>query len=359
MKAAVLYEFGSPFVVEEVELRGPAEHEVLVRAGAAGVCHSDVHVAAGHWEGLSVPLVGGHECAGVVEKVGRGVTMVKPGDHILTSWWPNCGQCFYCLSGRPNLCDNPVQLSPATSMWKNEQKINIINQGGFAEYFVVPEAAAIPIKKEVPMHIAAVMGCAVMTGVGAVMNTAKVRPGATVAVFGCGGVGLNVIQGACLCGAARIIGVDLADDKLVNARGFGLTDSVNAAKRDPVEAVKELTGGAGVDYAFEAIGNFKAIEQAVNSLRKGGLAVVVGVPANRNDPVRFPYENLNGERTITGSLYGSANMRIDFPRLVDLYLSGKLDLDRLVTRKYHLDEINQAFSHMLKGQVGRGVIVFD
>jgi len=357
MKAAVLYQPHLPLVVEEVDLRGPGPGEVVVRLAASGVCHSDYHVVKGEWAN-DLPIVLGHEGAGVVEEVGEGVATVEPGDHVVLSWMPNCGRCTYCITGRPHLCDHPPEVDQASGMWKDNHRLNLFaHVASFAEYTLVPESGAIPIREEMPLDRASLLGCGVMTGVGAAINTARVRPGSTVAVFGCGGVGLNVIQGAALAGAGRIIAVDLTEEKLMFARRFGATDGVNAAGQNPVEAIGELTGGAGVDYAFEAIGNLQAMEQAYASVRKGGMAVIVGMPPH-GERMSFPATLLYGERRLTGSLYGSANLRVDIPRLVDLYLAGKLDLDTLITRRYALEEVNEAFAAMGAGQVGRGVIVF-
>lgn len=357
MRAAVLYQPRSPLVVEEVEIRGPAPGEVLVRLAASGVCHSDFHVVKGEWT-YDLPIVLGHEGAGIVERVGEGVTTVGPGHHVVLSWMPNCGRCYYCVTGRPNLCDHPRELAPGSGMWIGDLRLNILGHvGSFAEYTVVPEAGAVPIREEMPLDRASLLGCGVMTGVGAAINTARVRPGSTVAVFGCGGVGLNVIQGAALAGAGRIIAVDLTEDKLEFARRFGATDGVNAAEQDPVEAIKGLTGDAGADYGFEAIGDPQAMEQTYASVRKGGVAVIAGMPPD-GERMSFPATLLYGERLLTGSVYGSANLRVDIPRLVDLYLAGRLDLDTLVTRRYALEEVNEAFAAMGGGQVGRGVIIF-
>ena len=357
IRAAVLYEANTPLVVEEVELRGPGPSEVLVNLAASGVCHSDYHIVKGDWP-HAMPLVLGHEGAGIVEKVGAGVTKVKPGDHVALSWKPNCGRCDYCITGRPHLCVNTQDISETSGMWLGDLKLNMYNRvASFAEYTVAPEAGMIPIPEEMPLDRASLLGCAVMTGVGAVINTARVWPGSTVAVFGCGGVGLNMIQGAALASAGRIIAVDVQDHKLEFARQFGATDGVNASEQDPVEAIKALTGGEGVDFAFEAIGIPEVMEQAFISVRRGGMAVVVGIP-ERGRRMSFPTNLLIGERTLTGSLYGSGNLRLDIPRLVDFYLAGKLDLDTLVARRYPLEGVNDAFAAMGGGEVGRGVLVY-
>ena len=360
MKAAVLYQAGSPLVVQEVELHGPGRNEVLVRVAVCGVCHSDLHILRGEWAGFDPPIVVGHEGAGIVEHVGEGVTAVRPGDHVVLGWKTRCGECAYCISGRPYLCDRSPRLDEASSLLKDDLRINRMLSSGFlAGYAVVPQSIAIPIRAEMPLAQASLLGCAVMTGVGAAVNTARVQPGSTVAVFGCGGVGVNVVQGAALCGATQIIGVDIAEDKLEYARAFGLTHGVNAAQEDPVAAIRSLTGGVGADYSFEAIGNAKVAEQAFAALGKGGVAVIIGMPAFRETThLSLPVMPFFGDRWVTGSYYGGANLWRDVPRMVDLYLAGKLDLDRLVARRYPLEEVNQAFADLAGGRPGRGLIVF-
>ena len=360
MKAAVLYDAGSPLVVDEVALRGPGRDEVLVRVAACGVCHSDFHMVKGEWVDYRPPIVVGHEGAGVVEQTGEGVTTVKPGDHVVLGWKASCGACRYCIIGRPYLCEDPPALDPGTSIWKDSQRISFARiTAYFAEYAVAPKSVVIPIREEVSLDVASLLACCVMTGVGAAVNTAQVQPGTTVAVIGCGGVGINVIQGAVLCGAARIIGVDIGQDKLAYACSFGLTDAVDAAKQDPVKAIMELTSGAGVDYAFEAVGSVKTVEQAFASLGQGGKAIVAGIPAFREAArLSLPIKPFYGDRWLTGAYYGGANLRRDIPRLVDLYLRGRLELDRLITRRYPLAEINEAFADLVAGRPGRGVIEF-
>lgn len=361
MKAAVLYEYNAPLKVEDLELDEPLSGEVLVKMGASGVCHSDYREIKGEWRnwGLApLPVVLGHEGAGVVEKVGEGVTSVKPGDHVILAWFPGCGRCLYCVTGSPANCDNPILFQGDTRLHKGQQRINhYLGVSSFAEYAVVPESGAIPIRKDVPLEGAALVGCCVPTGVGAAINTARVKAGSTVAVFGCGGVGLNVIQGAALSGAGKVIAVDTRENKLGFARQFGATHTVNASQGDPVERIKEITAGQGVDYAFEAIGNQETMAQAIMSTRKMGTACIVG-QAPDTAILSFPANILYDERRIIGSNYGSSNPQVDMPRLLDLYIDGKLKLDELVTRTYPLDEINDAFEAMKKGEVARGVIKF-
>src|SRR5918992_4499228 len=281
MKAAVLYEARTPLVVETVDLDDPKEGEVLVRLASAGVCHSDYHVMKGEWT-LPLPMVLGHEAAGVVEKVGSRVTQVKPGDHVILNFRPNCGWCRYCTIGRPVLCNGAdtlrwMMFDGTVRLHKGGQDIyHFARTASFAEYAVVPQSGAVPVRKDMPLEKACLVGCAVMTGVGAVVNTARVPAGSSVLVIGCGGIGLNVIQGAALAGAERIIAVDLLENKLAYAREFGATDIVDASKGDVPGRILEMTDG-GADYAFEAIGFSKTIEQAYESTCPGGVTTVVGM----------------------------------------------------------------------------------
>jgi S-(hydroxymethyl)glutathione dehydrogenase/alcohol dehydrogenase len=360
MKAAVLYQPGDPMVIEHAELHGPGPGELLVRLAACGVCHSDLHILKGEWAGFDPPIVVGHEGSGTVEAVGQGVSGLSCGDPVVLGWKTHCGQCRECVAGRTHLCDRSPRVAESSKLTVGGRPIGRMLATAFlAEYAVVPQSAVIPIRPEMPLEPAALLGCAVMTGVGAATNTARVEPGTTVAVYGCGGVGVNVVQGASLCGAARIIGVDLSKAKLDYARHFGLTDAIDATKGDPVTALLEHTGGTGVDYAFEAVGNVQVMEQCFRSLAKRGVAVYVGMPAYRErKQVSLPVVPFFGERWVTGSYYGSANLRRDIPRLVELYLGGKLDLDTLVARRYPLDEVNRAFADLEAGQPGRGIIVY-
>ena len=359
INAAVLEKAGSPLVVGQVTLGGPGRGEVLVRMAVCGVCHSDLHIIKGEWAGFEPPIIVGHEGAGVVEAVGEGVDTVAPGDHVVLGWKTRCGRCRSCANGWPHLCDDPPVLAQESALSRDGHTIRRMLVSAFlAEYAVVPWSVAIPIAKDMPLDRAALLGRAVMTGVGAAMNTAQVRPGTSVAVYGCGGVGVNVIQGAALCGAAQIIGVDIAEDKLAYARNFGLTHTINAAQEDPVAAIQALTGGAGVAYAFEVVGNAVVAEQAFASLGKRGKAVIVGMPAFRESVrLSLPIMPFYGERSLTGSYYGGARLWRDIPRLVNLYLQDKLDLDSLVARHYPLPEVNGAFADLAGGEPGRGVIV--
>lgn len=361
VKAAVLWAFNEPLKIESLKLKPPREDEVVVKIAASGVCHSDLSVVKMVLP-LPPPVVLGHEGAGVVEEVGKGVTDLKSGDRVVLSWVENCGKCEYCISGHAYLCDTGIRSSMAgreAVFEKDGTDISrMVGVASFAERTVVRATACIKIAEDVPLDRACLVGCAVMTGVGAAINTAKVRPGETVAVFGCGGVGLNVIQGAALCGASRIIAVDLVDSKLNLAREFGATDLVNGRQTDAVDAIKSLTGGLGVDYAFEVIGAQTAIQQAFGALKRGGKAVIVGVPRMGEEVSlqgwRLPLEG----KSIIGSLYGSANMRRDMPRLIDLYMRKRLKIDELISRRIKLDDVNAALDAMEKGEVVRSVIVY-
>jgi NDMA-dependent alcohol dehydrogenase len=358
-QAAVLNANHEPLNVEPLDVRDPREGDVLVRLGASGVCHSDLHAITGDLP-MPLPCVLGHEGAGVVEAVGPGVQRVKQGDHVVLNWVPFCGACWYCTSGNAYLCETGyVKAMGAEVFHRNGTTIGqFAGIGSMTELTVVPETACIPIDADIPLDRACLIGCGVMTGVGAVINTARVQPGQSVAVFGAGGVGLNVVQGAVLAGADPIIAIDLNERKLGFAKQFGATHTVNAGSTDPVSAVLELTGMRGADYAFEVIGRPEVVQQAFMAVRRGGKAVVVGVPP-ATAMVSVPGMLLPlAEKSIIGSLYGSANMARDVPRLIQLYRAGKLKLDELITRRYRLAQVNEAFSAMEKGEVARGVITF-
>lgn len=365
MKAAVLYELNTPLVVEEVELQQPQEGEVLIKVAASGVCGSDLHVINGGIK-RTLPMVLGHECAGVVVETGKGVTKVQPGDHVIVSWVAPCGNCAYCIAKKPHLCSTAAArrftgvMDDGTCRIRKDGRAihHFMGVSSFAEYAVVAENAAIPINKSIPFDIAALVGCGVMTGIGAAINTAKVEPGSTVAIIGLGGVGLNVVQGCRLAGAEKIIVIDVLDNKLEGARDFGATHFINARNIDTVQAVRDITAGIGVDYAFEVIGNPTTALQAFNCTKKGGMALVVGIAAadkTANIPLySFPAE----EKTMTGSWYGSTNPPVDFPKILNLYSAGKLKLDELVSRVFSLDQINEAFDVLQQGDVIRSVIIF-
>lgn len=363
IKAAVLYEAKTPLVIETVDLDEPTDGEVLVRIAAAGVCYSDYHIMKGEWT-MPMPMVLGHEAAGIVEKVGAGVSRVAPGDHVILNFRANCGTCHNCVVGRPVICtgvETPrwFMFDGSVRLHKGGQDIHHFSRtASFAEYAVVPEAGAVPVRQDMPLDKASLLGCSVMTGVGSVINTAKVEPGATVLVIGCGGIGLNVIQGAALAGAERIIAVDTLQNKLAYAQEFGATDTLAANEGDVVERVIEMTGG-GVDYAFEAIGNPQAIRQAYEATCLGGTAVVVGMAAETEELSINALSLPRSEKVLMGSWYGSARPWVDFPKLVNLYMNGQLKIDPMVSRTYLLDQINEAYEALDKGEVARSVILFD
>jgi S-(hydroxymethyl)glutathione dehydrogenase/alcohol dehydrogenase len=365
IKAAVFYEPHVPFSVETLDLEEPRAGEVLVKVAAVGVCHSDWHLMTGATR-HPLPVVPGHEGAGVVAALGPGVTRVKPGDHLALNWAPNCGKCFYCLNDRPSLCAayvGPlwagVMLDGSTRLSKNGQPVYHFSAlACFAEYCVVPQECCVPFDAAVPLPVAALIGCAVTTGVGAVLNTARVKPGSSVAVFGAGGVGLSIIMGAHLAGASRIIVVDRAPAKLELARSFGATDALLGGPQVN-EAIRDLTSGRGADYVFEAIGIPAVQEQCLDAARPGGTIVLAGI-SPMGSGTNLPGAIITRqEKTIMGTYYGSANTARDFPLYGDLYLRGQLPLDKLVSKTYPLERINEAYADMLSGETGRGVIVFD
>jgi Zn-dependent alcohol dehydrogenase len=364
-QAAVLWEPGRPVEVLDVDLAPPNAGEVLVRIAACGVCHSDLHVVDGHLP-EPVPLVLGHEAAGVVEEVGHGVESLEPGDHVVLALVPSCGECEECLRGRPNFCSLGARMAAEGTLADGTSRLSLNGTtlhhfnsiSSFAGHAVVPASAAVRIRQDVALDAAALVGCSVLTGYGAVANTAGVEEGATVAVWGCGGVGANVVQGARLRGASKIVAVDTRPEKLALAKKLGATDTVEAGEgRDAVAAVRDLTGG-GPDYAFEAIGSERAIQEAWAAARPGGTVVVVGIMPRGASLTIDPWQFMS-EKTLKGTFLGSARIQEDVPALVDLYHSGELELDRLVSRKLRLDELPDAFDRLRAGDVVRQVVVFD
>jgi S-(hydroxymethyl)glutathione dehydrogenase/alcohol dehydrogenase len=365
MRAAVLHHIPGELVLDEVGIDSPGPHEVVVRTAAAGLCHSDLHFMDGKYT-MPTPVVLGHESAGVVDAVGSDVVYVKPGDHVITCLSVFCGRCGYCLSGRPQLCDREgldrSRDQPPRLSYRGERCNQFAGLSSFAEHMLVHENAVVKIVDDMPLDRAALIGCGVTTGVGAVFRTAAVEPGSTVAVIGCGGVGLNCVQGAALAGASRVVAVDTNPFKLDLAKEFGATDVVDASVGDPVAAVRELLpaqrGVGGVDYAFEAIGLKQAAEQAFAMIKKGGTATVIGmIPPGVK--VELEGAELLSEKRLQGSSMGSNRFRHDMPRYIQLYLDGRLKLDELVSARIKLDEINSGFAAMIGGEVARSVIVFD
>ncbi len=360
MKAVVLRQVLQPLTIEDVDVSAPGPHEVLVHTVAAGVCHSDVHFHQGLYP-TPMPVVLGHESAGVIESVGSEVRYVKPGDHVITCLSVFCGHCEYCTTGRPHLCDREETQRGANEPPRLSQGGELMHQfanlSSYAEQLLVHEHAVVKVRDDMPLDRAALIGCGVTTGMGAVMNTAKVPPGSTVAVIGCGGVGLSAVQGAVIAGAGRVIAVDTRATKLELAQICGATDLVNASEGDPVQQIKDMTGG-GVEYSFEAIGLKTTAEQAFYMLRKGGTATIIGmIPVGTKIELNGP--DFLREKKIQGSSMGSNRFRVDMPRYVDMYLSGKLKLDEMISRHITLDQINDAFEALLQGEVARQVIRFD
>ncbi len=360
MKAAVLREINKPLEIEDVQHGDPAPREVLVRTVAAGVCHSDLHFQNGSYP-YPLPSVLGHESAGVVEAVGSDVTYVKPGDHVITCLSAFCGHCEHCLTGHMSLCQEPeLQRAPGQPPRLSaggEDIAQFLNLSSFAEYMLVHEHAIAKVREDMPLDRAALIGCGVTTGVGAVIHTAAVEPGSTVAVIGCGGVGLSAINGAAIAGAARIIAVDMVESKLELARKFGATDVVNAKDNDAVGEVREMTGG-GVHYSFEAIGLKQTAEQAFKMLGFGGTATIIGmIPVGTQVELHGPEFLM--ERKMQGSNMGSNRFRVDMPRFVDFYLQGRLHLDDLISGRIKLEDVNDGLAALETGEVARNVIMFE
>jgi S-(hydroxymethyl)glutathione dehydrogenase/alcohol dehydrogenase len=360
MKAAVLREVRQPLQIEEVQISKPGPREVLIRTVAAGVCHSDLHFIEGSYPTV-LPAVLGHESAGIVEQVGSEVRTVKPGDHVITCLSAFCGHCEYCLTGHMSLCVSPETKRDQEAEPRLTQATGpltqFLNLSSFAEQMLIHENACVAIRKDMPLDRAALIGCGVLTGVCSVFHTANVRPGDTVAVIGCGGVGLAAINGAAIAGASRIIAIDASPSKDNMARHFGATDFVCAAEGNTVKTVLEMTKG-GVQHSFEAVGLKTTTEQAFGMLRRGGTANIIGmIPIGQT--IELPGYAFLGEKKLQGSMMGSNHFPVDMPRLVDMYLAGKLKLDEMISRRIKLEEVNEAFTEMKTGQIARSVIVFD
>lgn len=357
-RAAVLRDTDKPLDVVDVELDPTGPGQVRVRLAATGVCHSDLSIIRGALR-HPMPAVPGHEGAGVVVEVGDGVTKVAPGDHVILNWTPACGGCFFCAKAQPWLCERAAvdALNAPYASVGGERLSPVLGAGAFAEETLVLDRAVVRIPDDVPFEIAALVGCAVTTGFGAVVNTARVQPGESVVVIGCGGVGLSIVQGARYAGAERIVAVDLSEEKRALAEDLGATDTVDG--NDDVEAaVRDLTGGRGADHVFEAIGRAPTIKAAYRSARRGGTVVVVGA-GRHDDLVSFSALELFFQaRSLVGCVYGSADVARDFPRILDLHRSGELALDRLITSRIPLDGVNDALAAMEAGEGARTVVVF-
>ena len=371
IKAAVLHEQGKehpfaqsqPLTVEDVELAPPGDDEVLIKTGAAGLCHSDLSMIRGVME-RKVPMVPGHEAAGVVEEVGKNVTQCKAGDHVVMSFVPICGECEYCTTGRSNICITVFRARATGALINGERRLSLEGRplhhtngvSCYAEYMVACEDSVIVIDKDVPMVDAALFGCAVVTGVGAIINTAKIRPGATIGVVGLGGVGLCALLGGIVAGAGRIIAIDVADDKLGLARQLGATDTFNATDPDCVDNVVDATKG-GVEYAFEVAGVVAAMQTAYAITRRGGMTVTSGL-SQQEHTFKIPHAQLVvDERTIKGSYMGSSVVRQDVPKFIQLYKQGKLPVDKLRSGNIGLEELNKGFDKLAAGEAVRQMLV--
>jgi S-(hydroxymethyl)glutathione dehydrogenase/alcohol dehydrogenase len=361
MKAAVLHAPNQPLTIEEVSLARPGPREVLLRTAFAGLCHSDLHFIEGLYP-IPTPVVLGHESSAIVEAVGDGVGYVKPGDHVITCLSVFCGTCPQCLTGHPNLCENTeVKMPPGVARrltWRGGQHMNqAFNLSSFAEQMLVHENAVVKIDPDIPLDRAALVGCGVMTGVGAVFNAARVEPGASVAVIGCGGVGLAAVNGAALAGAERIIAIDVVPAKLELARTLGATDTINAGNADPVQMVKEMTGG-GVHYSFEALGTKRTAEQAFEMLRPGGTATIIGMVPFGLKIELHGFDFLR-DRKIQGTSMGGNRFRVDMPRLLSLWRQGRLKLDHLISGRLRLEQINDGFAALKSAAPVRQLIDFN
>jgi S-(hydroxymethyl)glutathione dehydrogenase/alcohol dehydrogenase len=363
MKAAVLRERNQPMGIEDLAIAKPRGAEVLVRVKAVGLCHSDQHVIDGH-AALPLPMVLGHEVAGVVEQVGEGVSRLRVGDHVVVCLAFHCGHCDQCESGHGNRCRKPgaaraADEAPRLLAGGTEAIGQFCEIGGFAEQVLVHESGCVAVRPDIPFDKAALIGCGVTTGVGAAVRSAQVRPGQVVAVIGCGGVGLSAINGAALSGAGRIIAIDVLPNKLEMARLFGATDVIDASQGDVAAQVKELTKGRGVDHAIECIGRKETIEQGCAMLGRGGTATIVGLASPATRIELSPLLMMLQERRVQGCFMGGVRTMIDIPRYADLYMQGKLNLDALVSRHLTLPQIDEGFAAMLNGEVARSVVLFD
>jgi S-(hydroxymethyl)glutathione dehydrogenase/alcohol dehydrogenase len=361
VNAPVLIKPGERMQMMELDLDEPRFGEVRVKMVASGVCHSCLHAYDGSHTGIPMPIVLGDEGSGVVDAVGPGVTQLQEGDHVVISWAPTCGACKYCNLGFPALCMNTPAIGKAngdvTLFHHQGEDVYHYGPATYGSYIVVPESAAVKIREDFPLELAALIGCSVATGFGSAVNSAGLRAGQSVAVFGCGGVGLNAIQGAVATGAHPIIGVDVLDSKLEFAREFGATHTINTARQDLEAEIKKIASD-GVDATIVAVGSIKALEQGLSILAKQGIEVVLGLP---DSGAKFPVDPwllMGGERRIVGSRYGTGNPLVEFPKLVELAISGQIKIAELVTKRYDLDEADEAFRSLAAGEQARGLIVF-
>ena len=357
-RAALMTAPNEPLEVCELEQDPPRAGEVAVRIAASGICHSDLNRL--QRQSPILPMVLGHEGAGVVDEVGPGVTELAVGDHVVLTVFPSCGQCWYCLRGDSYLCSGNYtggMVDGTARLHRNGEDVwQLGATGTFSERVITPLYCAVKVPKDAPLKLVALLGCGVTTGFGAALNTANIKPGDSVAVLGCGGVGLNSIQGARICGASEIIAIDIFDSKLETARQFGATSTINVKDTDPLAAVRELTGGRGVDHAFEVIGTPKTIHQAMSVTRPGGETILVGMT---DEPFSLmPRSFIHSSITLKGSRYGSGNFPRDVLTMIDFYNRGMLKLDELVSRELKLDDINEGFDAMVRGEVARSIVSF-
>ncbi len=363
MKAAVLYEFSKPMVIEEVTLDPPGKGEVKIKIAATAICHSDIHSIKGEHGNLPLPAVPGHETAGYVEEVGEGVTYVKPGDPVVASIIPEgCGQCYYCRIGLPNQCTTNRLYLAGKGKYTNKKGQRLAQHAGpvagFAEYATIPEVNLVKVPEDLPLDRACLLACGVISGFGAVVNRAKVRANESVAVIGTGGVGINAIQGAVFSGAYPVIAVDVRDSKLETAKAFGASHAVNAkTEKDPVKAVWDITYGRGADYVIVAVAGIEILRQGFMMSARDGTTVVIGHGHGEQLSAFTPTDFMGGKK-LTGSAMGAARLRIDIPRLIELYKAGRLKLDELISGRYPFEQINEAFASSEQGDAIRNVIMF-
>ena len=359
MKAAICREFGKPLVIEEVELLPPRTGEVQVKLAACAICHSDILYTEGAWGG-ELPAIYGHEASGVVESIGEGVTSVQTGDHVLVTLIRSCGTCHYCSQGDKVRCETTFPLDEQSPLRTLDGKTITqgLRTGAFAESVVVDASQLAPIPNDIPLDSASILSCGVITGFGAVVNTAQITSGSSVVVIGTGGVGLNSVQGAAIAGAEKIIALDLSDTKLEASKQFGATHTVNVELENEIKVVRGLTGGRGADYVFVTVGAKSALEQGFKLLCKGGTLVIVGMTA---DGVQIEFDSCafaSVEQRLLGSKMGSTRLKTDIPWYISLYQQDRLKLDELISGRYPLENINEAIADVNKGDSLRNVIVF-
>jgi S-(hydroxymethyl)glutathione dehydrogenase/alcohol dehydrogenase len=360
MKAAVCYEYAKPLVIEDIDMAKPKKGEVRVRLAATAICHSDIHDIRGELP-ARLPCVAGHESAGYVDEVGPDVKNVKVGDPVVVTLLQSCGTCFYCITGLPHLCEARFSRKPPEVRISNKKGQPLAQGGGvggFAQYVLVNESQLVKVPKEMPLDQVALLACGVITGFGAVVNRAKVKPFQSVIVIGTGGVGINAIQGAAYSGAYPIIAVDVLDAKMKTAMDFGATHTVNAKRDDAVDAVRKLTSGRGADYVFITVGSVAAIRQGLSMSGPRGTTVVIGLPPMKDMLTISPMELIGAEKSLTGGYMGSTNLQVDIPHLITLYQTGRLKLAEIITGRYPLERINEAIESTLKGEALRNVIMF-